>query len=223
MNGVVGSRRLSGLSVGLEPVRAVMQLGPYLMDQAREVRRFAVHYDGFHVGATAIALSQDGDLHFLWGANQNLFKGPNPTRICAEKRIMDKATDQGLGKIIAFFTSGPPQADSHSGRIADTLHSCGTCRGDMKASPLVEADSLLVTVHPEHDLYELYTFDEYLGIHEAKDGHLPLPFVHQEDPDFKRWLDAQAVFDRYTAGSYQPETDFSQIQLARLAITGFLK
>ncbi|HSW37580.1 MAG TPA: hypothetical protein VLG37_04415 [Candidatus Saccharimonadales bacterium] len=182
----------------IDPWRKFLELGPYAMDLARGNRKLAVHHSGFRVGAVALAMSHAGDIAIFSGANQNLFPGSNPTKACAEQIVLQKMLYHRFGRLIAMFSSGPVQPDTQSGIDVPTLHACGECRDVMEQQPAVKDDSLMVTVHPSEDLYEIYTFAELKDIH-AQDGHLPLSFSHHTDPDFERWARSVSVYGFFTS------------------------
>src|SRR4051812_36439155 len=69
---------------GVDPWWHLVHDGPRLMQEAREARKMAKHYNGFNVGGLAVAASSEGDYHVARAANQKLVKGETNTKICAE-------------------------------------------------------------------------------------------------------------------------------------------
>lgn len=204
-----------------DPWRNVVQLGPYLAAETRQIRSYANHHSGFKVGAVAVGYSDSGSFGLFKGANQNLRLGPNPTKVCAEQVALQKLVHHRFEHLIAMFVSGPVQPDTQSGRDMPTLHSCGECRTVMAARPEVRDDTLVVSVHPDEDSYEIYTFGELVIAHDTG-TETELVSRHFHDSDFATWEAGKAVYDLQVGGLLEP-VQASASELARLAVTGQLE
>lgn len=81
--------------------------------------------------------------------------------------------------------------------------------------PQVKPDTLIVTVHPEDDYYEMNTFDELRAIH---NGSLPPAASPIYDPGFENW---RAGAQKYAEWAASPIGEvIPSSYLARVAITG---
>jgi len=159
-------RRLLVLTNGrYDPVYAGWQLFPMLADQARlAAEQEAISYRDFHVGAAAYALDQENyRAGIIFGANIKPDKSA-PKR-CAELMLVQKAETLGYKSIPYLVVSGPLQTDEHSGIISPTLHPCADCRDLFLASPLIEDETVLVTVGEDGETHEMFSVAELLGLH----------------------------------------------------------
>jgi hypothetical protein len=173
-----------------------------------------------------MAQSVNGALAFFKGANQKLVEGETDTKVCAEQVAMEKMhrnrDDSGgaFNYIPAIFVSGPVQPDTHSGLVTPTLHSCGIDRAIMWDEPTIDEDTLIVSVHPDKDIYEVNTHFELQTMH-ALPGNITPYSV--EDPGFATWRNVGPVYERsleaIRAGGGEP----SKALIARLAVTGRLQ
>jgi cytidine deaminase len=197
-----------------DPWRTFVEFAPMAMEKTREWRDQANHYDGFNVGAVALAMTHAGDIALFGAANQNLEPGSNPSKMCAERIALQKIVHHKFSRMIAMFTSGPQQPDTQSKLATPTLHTCGECRDAQVDTDVVPFDALMVTVDPAEDRYEIYTFGEYLDMHVG--GKVPRGFNHYQDPGLAV---ARTGVDRYDVmlAHSKPCAD-----LAHLALVGHL-
>ena len=173
--------------IDTDPMQQVVEGGPYYMQEAREMRAEARHHAGFNVGAVAVASNLQGQTRLFAAANRNLRSGQNPTKLCAEDNLIHKIQAADYDTVHAIYISGPPQPDTQSGLESPTLHSCGVCRDCMMEAPEVDEDTLLVHVHPEADIYELYTLPELVTLHESSRPGRRHDFSVFVDPGFDKW------------------------------------
>lgn len=202
------------LSPGLSGIDLVVANGPEMIEAVRLAQLQANHYGGFGVGALAVA-SSAGEVSVYTAANQNLYPGDNPTKICAEQVVLAKVDHHGLDRVDALFAAGPVQADTQSGIATPTLHCCGLCRECMARMPKISPDMPVITVHPTRDEFEWNTLGEMLAIHR---GQLRPAANAVVDPGFRQWQQGAADYRdwvRSPLGSSVPRS-----YLARIAVTG---
>lgn len=219
---------------GRDPWWYLVHDGPQYVTETRAMAEYARHYNGFKVGALLLAASNEGDITTFPGANQNLQKGDNNTKMCAERiafmRMItaernankDRAAKEPQLKyqVIAMLVSGPPQPDTQSGLVTPTLHSCGLDREVMWNEPSVRPDSLMISIHPDRDIFEIYNHEVLQTMH-ALPGEIP-PLAY-EDEDFEIWGAATPAYER-TLHNYQVMgREPARARIANWAITGFIK
>lgn len=167
----------------IDPWPAALAAIPEGFYAAREARDRAEHYNGFNVGSFAVACNEEGSIGEFTGANRNLYPGSNPTKKCSEQAVFEEVISQHQDRLLLVATSGPVQPDTQSRLVTPTLHTCGECRGEALKLDIVKWDSLLCTVSPDEDSVEVYTYANYLQMHDG--GVLPSEFNHRIDPGFK--------------------------------------
>jgi hypothetical protein len=225
---------------GVDPWWHIVHEGPQYIWQTREARKMARHYDGFNVGGLAVAASNEGDFYVPVGANQKLCKGETPSKVCAEivsaakvknvqtltnkPRIKEnqRRPDEDKVSLVAYqiaalFASGPPQPDTHSGLVTPTLHSCGLERELMRKNRLFRLDTLVVTVHPEKDIFEIYENRTLQLMHTMPGSIEPQP---HDDPGFERWAAAGPIYDETIAKFHEQGIEPQYALAAKWAITG---
>ena len=139
----------------------------FLIDYVRDVRKRAKSWREFNVGAFALAHSRyNGYFPPFWGFNVK--ENPEDKTDCAEKRLILSAEEAGFDRIIVLAVSGPLQKDEISGRESPTLHPCWRCRELFQESPIMHPKTLIFTVHPEFDIFELRTVEQLINFHEVK-------------------------------------------------------
>lgn len=168
------------------------------MNMARFMRQFANH-DKVQVGAVAYASSALGFIGLFPAANQNLGKGPNDTKACAEEIALQKVLGYGFDKVHGLFTSGTVQPDSVSGLVTPTLHTCDVERRlllDLWERGITDAHTPVVTVNPDEDIWEIYPAFPFIDMHHrrASDELRSYP-----DPGFKQWQVGEVHYLRETA------------------------
>jgi cytidine deaminase len=197
-----------------DPLRFVVAYGPNLVRQARVLRSQADHHNGVNVGCVAVGYSEDGSISMATGANQNLYRGTNKTKVCAEQVALQKLRVHGFSRAVALFVSGTHQKDTQSGLSLPTLPVCGECRLVMANEPeLVPEDTLIITVRPRVDRFEIHTLDVVQAIHRDRIQHV----TAHEDPDFRKWAEfGVELYDDLVEA--MPDTP--RAYLAQMAITG---
>jgi hypothetical protein len=220
---------------GRDPWWYFVHDGPRYIAEARGMAEQANHYNDFNVGAIVLAASNEGDIATFTGANQKLVPGETDSKICAELVALEKMlrTQEAINsqrgeeaakklfQVIGIFVSGPQQPDTQSGVETPTLHSCGIDRGIMWNEPSVRHDTLIVSIHPDEDLYEIYEHEVLQTMH-ALPGEVP-PKAHR-DPGFATWKNSLPAYERNVA-KYK-EGGIKEIPYARLAtwaVTGLFK
>jgi cytidine deaminase len=212
-----------------EQWKAYIQQIPELGDRARVAREKAIQHRGFKVGAAALALTAQGGSYTFTGANY--MPKPRGKKICAEGALLKnikrhnvhKAAEHRIVKVIGLVVSGPVQADKHSGIELPTLPPCGDCRKLLNASPLIADDTLIMQLHPDADMFELYTrseLDEIVG--SVNQDVPPDSFAHFIDPEFIRWSEGNERFPLLLeARAFSPRLQASSIaSIVRYATEG---
>ena len=152
----------------IDPLRyfIFLELHQFLVEYVRDVRKQAKSWRGFNVGAFAIAHHWYHGYHPpFWG--YNIKENPDDETECAEKRLILSAEEAGFEQIVVLAVSGPLQKDEISGR-EPPLHICWRCRNLCKESPIIHPKTLVFTVHPELDIFELRTVEQIINFHEVK-------------------------------------------------------
>lgn len=225
---------------GTDPWWHLVHDGPRMLLETREARRMAKHYNGFNVGGKAVAASNEGDYIETVGANQKLCEGETKSKMCAEiiaaakiqniqdvvnkprkKENKNRTEEDKLSlmafQIVALVASGPVQPDTHSGLKTPTLHSCGLERELMRTNPLFRSDTLVITVHPEDDVFEIYESRTLQVMHAMPGSIEPEPHY---DPGFERWAEATPVYEEAIARFHEQGIEPQHALVAKWAITG---
>lgn len=219
---------------GRDPWWYLVHDGPQLVRETRAMAEQARHHNGFNVGALLLAASNEGDITTFPGANQNLEKGENNTKMCAERiafaRMInaEKLANKGRKgyeaqlayQAIAMLVSGPPQPDTHSGLVTRTLHSCGLDREVMWNEPSVRPDTLMISIHPEEDVFEIYEHEVLQTMHALPDEIPPLAY---DDEGFQIWGASTPAYERGIANYQAMGKEPPYARIAHWAITGFIK
>lgn len=162
---------------------------PYMVSQVREAAdEFARSYRGFKVGAMVLAVAPDeAKMGWFFGANSK--PRPDSIKQCAEQHALSKATANGYEQAVGMIISGPNNQDHGSGLEPPTLHPCETCRDIFRGSDLVAEDTLIMTVSPDEDRYELMLERELQALHGES---LELPVY--KDPNFNNWYESRSTY-----------------------------
>ena len=124
-----------------------------------------------------------------------------------------------------MVVSGPVQPDDGSGLETPTLHPCKFCREYISEQHIIGKDTLIMSVLPDADDFEVYTPAELQRLHQtAGQSEMPAEFAHYSDPNFQTWFDNRFQFSLYLDGQ---GTNAAQLLLsvqeaARMAVTGQL-
>lgn len=193
---------------------------PVLVTMARDARRRAQSYRGFRVGVAAVALqSQNGQIDIFTGENTK----PNATKfkVCAETRAIRQAHRKGFDTVVGLVVTGPPQPDGGSNRVSPTLHCCEDCRHHN--FPKLRPDTLVATVHPDQNRFQLMTVDELGQLH--ANPTLPEPPLFN-DPAFKSWDENHSLYSELVLRPVHGRPvslDITPVEAARAAITGMIR
>jgi len=101
------------------------------------------------------------------GSNIKITEDSRP--VCAEQIALGAAREAGYDRIIGMVIAGNPQPEENESAQHLTLHPCKECRKVFKNLPEISPDTLIITILPEGDTYEVHTFGELLKIH--GEGH----------------------------------------------------
>lgn len=205
-----------------DPWETFVRLGPDMIDIARDMREYANHHSGVDVGAVVLASSEDG----MWGlfpaANQNLRKGPNDTKACAEEIAITKVLEHGFRRIHAIVGVGTVQADSESGLVTDTLHNCRMERGHfvpLWGKGILKRHTKVVTAHPDKDVFEIYSQSDLAGIHRNRATDR---LESHSDPGFRIWRAGLEAYRQRVAADVKAGRRPDRPRLAHEAAIGHL-
>lgn len=202
-----------------DPYHQFVELIPFLVDRAREARDEAVSYRDFHVGAVLLAAT--GDLRFV-GVIEAANTKPTPAsdKVCAEKRLFGRARKKGYVEPVGLVVCGELNADHGSDLESPTLHPCLECR------EIIPDNTLIMSVRPDKDAFELKTGRELKVLHAAAARGEDIGEQHTfYDPGFKKWESNRVYYGRLTMnleGQRFHMTRDARIEAARIAITGVL-
>lgn len=102
---------------------------PVLEDIASNARTRAYHYQGFHVGVSALMRDANGKLVTAGGANHKKAPGPRQEGDhCGEDDIFVASKDLECEEILGMVVVAPPKIDDFSDFDLGVTISCGHCR-----------------------------------------------------------------------------------------------
>lgn len=144
----------------------------WLVVEARRVaKENAISYRNFCVGCAVFAFKNKAyEAAQRWrvfiGSNVKIAK--DVRTICAEQVAVNAAREAGYDRVIGMVVVGNPQSEENESIQHPTLHPCKVCRELFKVLPLIRPDTIIFTVLPEDDTYEVHTFEELLEIHKEE-------------------------------------------------------
>lgn len=202
-----------------DPYHNFVELMPYLVDRAREAREEAVSYRNFKVGGVLLAAT--GDFRFIGVIDAaNTKPKPSADKVCSEKRLFGRARKKGYVEPVGLVVCGELNPDHGSGLESPTLHPCMECRD------IIPDDTLIMSIRPDKDAFELKTGRELKALHAAAADGEEIGEQHIfYDPGFKKWETNRTWYGRLTRGLEGRrfhETRAARIEAARIAITGVL-
>lgn len=142
---------------------------PWLVVKAREAAtERATSWRNFRVGCAlfafkTVAYSAAERWRVFTGSNIKITKDSRP--VCAEQIAIGTAREAGYDRIIGLVIAGKPQPEEENSEQHLTLHPCKECRRVFKNLSEISPDTLIITILPEGDTYEVHTFEELLKIH----------------------------------------------------------
>jgi hypothetical protein len=178
-----------------EPIATLIEDGPELIAEIREVRTQAKH-SHCKVAALAIGRSPSGRIGMAIAANQNLHRKRNVTKYCAEQRAVNLLREQGFISVDGIFISGELQPDEQTGVQAPYLPSCGDCRGYFTKAPEVKPETLLVFVRPDMDRFGISDVRTMNKTMDQRKGQAA--FTYYDDPNFEAWDLAAQEYNPFT-------------------------
>lgn len=195
---------------------------PWMVAQAREIRKKAHNYRGFNVGVIVASATLD-HRSYSYNLGANVMKRSKAPKVCAETVAIGQALKEGRMHVVGLVVAAMPQEDGGSGFESPTLHCCEECR--LKLGAQAEDDTLIMTIHAEKDRYQLQTASEMISLHDAAfRGEDPAQPPLFSDPGFKIWEHNHASFSRLTDGLNPleiPDDRRTVVSAARSAITGY--
>ena len=171
-NGIITYMKLVGSSsMGhkrLDPYSIFLEKIPSMADDAR----YASEADGFSyrnflVGAAIFAV--DKSTHeTITLASGNLKVKSTKEKVCAEKRVLNKAKKAGFDTAIGLVIAGVSDVElikEVTGVPTPTLHPCHDCRGLFDEHSMVNDDTLIISVGLEEDIYQVHNFREMYNLY----------------------------------------------------------
>ncbi len=148
---------------------------PYLVVKAREAAtERATSWRNFHVGCALYAFKNvvyraEDRWRIFTGSNIKVAEDSRP--VCAEQIAIGAAREAGYDRIIGMVIMGKPQAEfeENNTEVHPTLHPCRECRRVFRDLLVFTPDTLIVTITPDEDIYEIYSLTELFQIHGEED------------------------------------------------------
>jgi cytidine deaminase len=176
-----------------------MALGPVLIETARGVRKRAVSYRGFLVGAVAVAdYPEETILRCYAGVNHTPTKGA--PKFCAEKEAIGKARAKGPIELPMLFVAGSSNVEEIKGVNSVPASTLFPCRD--ACMPLIQDSTVVVSVGAEEDVYQVHTARQLRqGVYRRPNSYVPNekrrppiqnPAIY--DPGFSLFALTQALY-----------------------------
>jgi hypothetical protein len=165
--------------IGLEGVAE-----PYNLN---DLKGLAHSYRGLHVAVSALVGIPDTDINAIYIAG-NTKAVPSKSKICAEKKLLSKASNEGFTEVTGFVGTSITDVDTIrdiSDYPTPTLHWCPECRADGQASPLVSKNSLLATVGLDKNIYQVNRFEDVIDLYSGQHKFRDTPEKFLEYTEFK--------------------------------------
>ncbi len=177
---------INSLPASLDLANLTVQSLCRILDLSHQAgNRLGESYRGFKVGTAALVVDTPGGrIATYFAGNLTPYEGADWG--CAEKRVSETIPWRGFDRVLAIAVTGPPQTDA-SGVESLTLHPCYKCRSMMSGSELFTADTLIATSNLTQDVYELFTLQSLLKLHETKQPQ-PFPNFHPLLPHYWRQI-----------------------------------
>jgi hypothetical protein len=204
-----------------DPWLSFIRLGPAAIHMARMMREMAVHHSGIKVGAVVLADSiEKQKIGLFGGANRNLRKGSNNTKVCAEELALTHTLNRKFDKVHAIFVSGPPQPDTQSQVVSETLHSCGVDRDnymELWEQGVMDKETKVVTVHPEEDILEVYSMFDLQNIHHHRATDKLQAYY---DYGFVKWRNGERYYTQRVESELLAGREPNRPRIAHEAVIG---
>lgn len=184
-----------------------MQLGDFVLQlllETSEFRERAASYRDFSVAAGAWCIGSGGLYGRTLGYNVKLDE-TDLVNIHAEDQVVAKAEQAGFGAISVLAIIGPPQEDHASGKLTETLHPCGRCRGRLGESPLVSKDTLIVTAQPDFTVIQFASLSAIIAAHQGEPNPGITTFTFPETPAILQPRDFPSEWE-LASGRVEPRT-----------------
>ncbi len=146
----------------------------FMVVRAREAAaERATSWRNFRVGCAlfafkTVAYSAAERWKIFTGSNIKITK--DSRTICAEQIALGAAREAGYDRIIGMVIAGNPQPEEDNPKQYPTLHPCKECRRVFKHLPEISSDTIILTILPEGETYEVHSFEELLKVH-GEDQH----------------------------------------------------
>ncbi len=218
-------------------------LVPLLVAKARlAAQNYGDSWRGFLVGAAAIAydISPDHPRYGIYaGGNFRARHGedydtdhdaPDMPKLCAEMDIMMRADNddmQRIGMFVVAATANHQRILNVTKVRSDTLHPCQDCEDVMKGSPLVDKDTLIVTVGAGKDIFQVQSYKEFRDRYKKVRRGLKFEDADTYHYSHDEWADREAHYrqlvkkNRAGGSVYSPDVrrEVKRRRLALAAIT----
>ena len=203
-----------------DPYHHFIDSVPFLVESARSAARIDSHsYRGFLVGAAAFTLvAQSQEIGIF--TSGNLKRGPHTAKVCAEKKALARAEKAGYAEaigIVVAATSDTELIEEVTGVASPTLHPCGECRRLFDKHPIMQDETLIVTVGLDSDEYQVHSHAQLRTLYERNETEL---LMQPSGYGFGSWDMHVATYEFLThAETAVPEGERrSPAKLAQLAL-----
>jgi cytidine deaminase len=147
----------------------------YLYLEAVRARGKALSYRNFNVGSALLAYKPAKEHRDAWGmfSGANTKHAPNMRPTCSEPISISSAYMKDFTRVIGIVIVGELREEDELAGLK-TLHPCHECRWFMHDHPLIDDDTLVLTVSPPEragfERKELRTVRQLLSLHRRISG-----------------------------------------------------
>lgn len=142
----------------------------FALHRAVLARKLAVSYRDFNVGASVMTFKLNPPESVFYTGINIKPEQESVINVHAEQLALQKIKDFGGQVITVVAVVGELQADTQSGRLAETLHPCGLCRDKLTESGLLDQErSLIVSALPDLRTIEMYSPEALTRFHDTQD------------------------------------------------------
>lgn len=142
----------------------------FALHRAVQARKLAVSYRNFNVGASVMTFKLNPPESVFYTGINIKPEQESVINVHAEQLALQKIKDFGGQVITMVAVVGELQADTQSGRLAETLHPCGLCRDKLADSGLLDQKrSLIVSALPDLRTIEMYSPEALNRFHDTQD------------------------------------------------------
>lgn len=170
-----------------------LSMVPALVEKARNGAKspyYTASYRGFCVGASALAYDTNPENPRIATYAAGNFKArlrdeergeedvADIPKFCAEMDITMRATNddfERIGIYVVAATTNKERIAAVTDIASATLAPCGECVSVMKGSPLVDKDTIIMSVGSGNDIYQVQSFEQLIKRYKARSEGKQVP------------------------------------------------